>query len=272
MAFGAGNGNQPGQPYGMLASEADREAAQAVLKQAFEDERLNQDEFESRLGQAMAARTQGELAQLTRDLPSVPGSTPGSTPRPRRRRRWVLPTGIAAAVLLVAGVVLALVPVTPSSSVGAKGPTTTGSVGPRGAGHCPVGTGATAVAIANALAADPVYVGPASTQLTSAEAGQVRAEIARVDPGRIRIAVVTPATVKAGGGERTLTNAISSCQADAAGTTLLTTNQNSYLVTSYADDTAATQAVESALNTHTTLAGGLLDAVQRLAVVDKASH
>jgi hypothetical protein len=54
----------------MLASEADREATQAVLKQAFEDQRLTLDEFESRIGLALAARTQGELADLTRDIPT----------------------------------------------------------------------------------------------------------------------------------------------------------------------------------------------------------
>ena len=43
MSFGGGNVH--GQP-DMLASEADREATQAVLKQAFEDERLPQDEFD----------------------------------------------------------------------------------------------------------------------------------------------------------------------------------------------------------------------------------
>jgi hypothetical protein len=56
----------------MLASEADREATQAVLKQAFEDQRLMLDEFESRIGRALAARTQGELARLTRDIPTGP--------------------------------------------------------------------------------------------------------------------------------------------------------------------------------------------------------
>ena len=56
MSVGGGYGSPPGQPYGMLASESDREACQAVLKQAFEDERLNQDEFEARVGKAVAAR------------------------------------------------------------------------------------------------------------------------------------------------------------------------------------------------------------------------
>jgi hypothetical protein len=63
----------------MLASQADREAARAVLEQAFEDQRLNQDEFEARVGRALAARTQLELAELTQDLPPLPVKPP---------RRW----------------------------------------------------------------------------------------------------------------------------------------------------------------------------------------
>jgi hypothetical protein len=144
--------------------------------------------------------------------------------------------------------------------------------GPPGPGDCPVGTSATALKIANALARDPVYVDPGSSLLTPAQVTQLRTEIGQVDADRIRIAAVEPATVTHGGGERALANAIASCQADAAGTTLLTTNESTYLVTSYNDDNAATSAVGAALNTHASLAAGLLDAVHRIATVDKASH
>src|SRR6185312_17290396 len=71
MSYWAGFGFGP-RSNRMLASEADREATQAVLKQAFEDQRLMLDEFESRIGLALAARTQGELAKLTRDIPIGP--------------------------------------------------------------------------------------------------------------------------------------------------------------------------------------------------------
>jgi hypothetical protein len=67
----------------MLASQADREAARAVLEQAFEDQRLNQDEFEARVGRALAARTQLELAELTQDLPPLPVK-----PASRWKRLW----------------------------------------------------------------------------------------------------------------------------------------------------------------------------------------
>ncbi len=71
MSYWAGFGFGP-RSKRMLASEADREATQAVLKQAFEDQRLKLDEFEFRIGRALAARTQGELAKLTWDIPTGP--------------------------------------------------------------------------------------------------------------------------------------------------------------------------------------------------------
>jgi len=135
-----------------------------------------------------------------------------------------------------------------------------------------VGTSPTAAALANALARDPIYVDPTSPLLTAAQARRLRAEIGRYDPGRIRIAAVRPTTMRRGGGERVLANAIASCPGDAAGTTLVVNNISAYLVTSYAADTQASQAVAAALNTHATLAGGLADAIRRLTIVDKSSH
>jgi len=276
MSFGSGYENMPTPPGEMLASEADREATQDVLKQAFEDERLNQDEFEARIGKAVAARTQGDLAALTRDLPRPATPAPASRPS---RRIWLLAGGAVALV------VVAIIAITQLSS---SGPAPTVSAGssaggggggsgggnsgpaPTGVAKCPVGTTATAQTIADALARDPVYVDPGSS-LTSAQAGRLQAEIGRVDPGRIRVAVVTPATVRSGGGERALANAIASCQADAAGATVVTTSGQTFLVTSYANG-PATQALGAALNGHASLAAGLIDGVKRIAIVDNASH
>jgi hypothetical protein len=84
MSYGADGGDQPIPPGGMLASEAERERCQAVLKQAFEDQRLTQDEFESRVGSAISARTLDQLAALTRDLPApLPAATAAPSRRPR---------------------------------------------------------------------------------------------------------------------------------------------------------------------------------------------
>jgi DUF1707 SHOCT-like domain len=274
MAYGAGGADGPVPPGGMLASEADREHTQAVLKQAFEDERLTQDEFESRVGSAISARTLGQLAALTRDLPAP---LPPAAPAARRPgRTWLLVAGVAAAALI--GAIVALISVVspgPAQSAAAPAP----AAKPAKAAHhslptmsgparCPVGTSGTALAIANALATDPVYVDPGSTLLTRAQADRLWAEINRVDPGRIRLAAVTNATVRQGGSERALANAISSCPADAAGVTVVTTAGSTYLVTSYTDYRTTSQAVGAALNTHTGMAAGLRDAVRRMAAID----
>jgi Domain of unknown function (DUF1707)/Domain of unknown function (DUF4190) len=56
----------------MRASSADRERAVDVLKAGFAEGRLSQDEYNDRMGRAYAARTYGELAALTGDLPIGP--------------------------------------------------------------------------------------------------------------------------------------------------------------------------------------------------------
>jgi hypothetical protein len=285
MSLGPDNGNPSRYP-AMLASRADREATQAALENAFADERLSQDEFESRVGRALSARTLAELAELTRDLPVSPGQAaapgqfavpgPFTVPGPARRpgrRVWWLGSGIAVAVVAV---VIGLVTVVstggttlqrsaaPAPVINSQ-PAVAASSGP---GRCPVGTSATALAIANALASDPLYVDAASQQVSAGQAQRIRARIARADPGRIRVAAVTRATLRRGGGARALANSIGSCPADSAGTVLVATPSAAYLVTSYADYKDAAQAVQSALNTHGSLGAGLLDAVGRLAKVD----
>jgi hypothetical protein len=275
MAYGAGGGDQPIPPGQMLASEAERERCQAVLKQAFEDERLTQDEFESRVGSAISARTLGQLAELTRDLPAP---LPAASPAPSRRSRtpWLI------AGIVVVAVLLALIPLlsvlnstSPQQSSAAPAKAVNKHSNPKttlsGPGKCPVGTSPTALAIANALATNPVYVDPASSLVTAAQANRLRAEINQADPGRIRLAMVTNATLSQGGGERALTNAIANCAADGAGVTLVTTDRATYLVTSYADYRGTSQAVQAALNTHSGMAAGLRDAVNRVASIDPGS-
>ncbi|HZU55846.1 MAG TPA: DUF1707 domain-containing protein [Actinocrinis sp.] len=53
----------------LRASDADRERIVEQLRQHTADGRLTMDEFEQRMSAAYAAKTYGELAQLTRDLP-----------------------------------------------------------------------------------------------------------------------------------------------------------------------------------------------------------
>jgi hypothetical protein len=61
----------------MRASDAERERAVDVLKAAFTEGRLTQDEYADRVGQVQVSKTYGELAALTHDLPIGPfGSLP----------------------------------------------------------------------------------------------------------------------------------------------------------------------------------------------------
>ena len=72
-------------PGGYLrASHADRDRVIDGLKAAFVQGRLDQDEFDHRVGQALASRTYAELAALTADLPS--GLIADRLPRPARKR------------------------------------------------------------------------------------------------------------------------------------------------------------------------------------------
>ena len=72
---------QPGYQMGahdsMRASSADRERAVDVLKAGFTEGRLTQDEYNDRMGRAYAARTYGDLAALTADLPAGASPVPG---------------------------------------------------------------------------------------------------------------------------------------------------------------------------------------------------
>jgi DUF1707 SHOCT-like domain len=63
MAAGAGGKGR------LRASHADREQVIDVLKAAFVHERLDRDEFDLRVGRALASRTYADLAALTADIP-----------------------------------------------------------------------------------------------------------------------------------------------------------------------------------------------------------
>jgi hypothetical protein len=73
----------------MRAGDADRERTVDVLKAAFAEGRLDQDEYIERIGLAYQARTYGDLVALTEDLPvgPLPATTPPPGPAPRPRAR-----------------------------------------------------------------------------------------------------------------------------------------------------------------------------------------
>ena len=68
-----GPADEKAAPPGRLrASHPDREHVISALKTAFVQGRLDRDEFDSRVGQALASRTHAELAAITADIPVVP--------------------------------------------------------------------------------------------------------------------------------------------------------------------------------------------------------
>ena len=90
----------------LRASHTDREQVIGTLKAAFVQGLLAKDEFDLRVGQALASRTYAELAAVTADLsagltaaqPSLPARPQGEWPILRRPGRW-----ITAATALYAG-------------------------------------------------------------------------------------------------------------------------------------------------------------------------
>jgi hypothetical protein len=90
----------------LRASHTERERTVDALKAAYVQDRLTKDEFDERLGQALAARTYAELATLTADIPVGPAVAPPPG-RPARRRagnaaRWGA-SGLVSPAILAAG-------------------------------------------------------------------------------------------------------------------------------------------------------------------------
>jgi hypothetical protein len=83
----------------LRASHADRELAIDTLQVAFAQGRLAKDEFDTRVGQAFAARTYAELAAITDDLPTGPVRTQS----PQNTRIKTSVRAITAATVLLAG-------------------------------------------------------------------------------------------------------------------------------------------------------------------------
>ena len=80
------------------ASDDDRQRTITALQQHTEAGRLSLDEFSDRVGAACSARTLGDLADVTRDLPAEPVAVPAVAGGPRRELPLVF---LAAAVTLL---------------------------------------------------------------------------------------------------------------------------------------------------------------------------
>ncbi len=98
----------------MRASDADRDAVLSELSEQFQAGRLTAAEFDERAGQALAARTWGELRDLLRDLPTAlagpepsepsgPLAAQSSAARPGRPsgRPALLPVAALAGIAIV---------------------------------------------------------------------------------------------------------------------------------------------------------------------------
>jgi hypothetical protein len=105
---------------GLRASRADRERVIDLLKAVFAQGRLDRDEFDARIGQALASRTYGELAAVTAGIPAeLTGALPRRPPvRARRRIPFNTVTGGACMAGLVnVGMVAALLSGSPVAVV-----------------------------------------------------------------------------------------------------------------------------------------------------------
>jgi hypothetical protein len=89
-------------PPGMLAANADRERAIDVLRAGYAEGRLTKAEHDDRAARVYAARTYGELAALTADLPAGPAhhQSTGYLPQPVVQR----PLNSMAVASLVCGI------------------------------------------------------------------------------------------------------------------------------------------------------------------------
>ena len=95
-------------PRDLRASDADRDRVLAMLSEAMSDGRLTPEEHSERIQRAFAARTLGELAELTADL-AVPSAQPvrldggrvvaGIFGPARRDGRWVVPENLTVTAM-----------------------------------------------------------------------------------------------------------------------------------------------------------------------------
>jgi hypothetical protein len=86
----------------MRVSDAERQAVTDRLAEHFSAGRLDQAEFDERVGRAMSAKTRADLNGLFDDLPETgaPAATDPATGQPRRRQRH--PILLAALIVFVA--------------------------------------------------------------------------------------------------------------------------------------------------------------------------
>jgi hypothetical protein len=93
----------------MRASHADRQQVTDVLKAAFIQGRLTQDELDTRVGQALAARTYADLTAVTADLPAELTPAPAPAPAPSSRpRNAAANNGLKFGAYIIGGTIAAI--------------------------------------------------------------------------------------------------------------------------------------------------------------------
>jgi hypothetical protein len=123
-------------------------------------------------------------------------------------------------------------------------------------------------AIVDALRDGSVYASPsARPALTASETRRVARAVAKRDPGRIKVVLVSEEQASRAGGVAALANDLDR-RLDAPGTIFVTAGSRSWLVTSFPDTNAATGAVQQAFEAHDALVDQLVEAVAGIASVD----
>ncbi|MET7948623.1 DUF1707 domain-containing protein [Micromonospora sp. NPDC005324] len=92
----------------LRASDDDRNRVVVALHQHTAAGRLTLDEFSDRAGAVWTARTLGDLAALTRDLPALPNPVVDASPVTRGRQELLMVFAAAALTLLLLGGLLAV--------------------------------------------------------------------------------------------------------------------------------------------------------------------
>ena len=123
--------------------------------------------------------------------------------------------------------------------------------------------------VASALQQDPVYVASSQRRaLPPSAARRLRRKIARLDRGRIQIAVVPSASAERVGGIRSFGNAVDQAMPDRRGTLIATTGQSFQIVTSHSGVETTLAAVRRAVERYHGLPRELSASVEGVAEVD----
>ena len=94
----------PGSDQHMRVSDAERQSVADCLAEHFSSGRLDQSEFDERVGRAMSAKTRADLNGLFDDLPETgaPAATNPTDPAGQPRRRHRHPILLVSLIVLVA--------------------------------------------------------------------------------------------------------------------------------------------------------------------------